>query len=247
MKSKKTSNHGLATWLSCSKGWRSFGASTSAIELLQKHNKAPPYSPFKPTEHIKRFCFRVLRGKQQATTEDWDALVEKLISRGRSSIGTSPSIRRFCKIGRSEKIVAWCVDTMMPLSEMDIKNLCLNFDRKKERSDALNAMMDRAMDETLGSYVPALLKSGKPSKNKFVFIPGPPYSKICYCAQCKRAFPKRGLNFYVHNVGKVCIGCNNRYRGRQRQIEKADQAIKDLAIQVKALNKSIREFKNGFK
>lgn len=249
MQFKKTTFHGLATWLSCAKGWRSFyGKSNfSAIELLIKHNKAPPYHPFKPSEHIKRFCFRALRGKKQASTEDWDEIVKKLLSRGSSSLGTAPSILRACRIGKKETIVAWCLDTKMPLSETDISDLCLNFDKQKEKADALKSMMDRAMDETRSYFTPRKLKSGKLSKKNFDFVPGVPYSEVCRCSQCKRVFPKRSLNFYVHNVGKVCIGCNNTYRGRQRQIENADKALKELASQVKALNQSIKEFKNGFK
>lgn len=224
--------HGLATMLQCMKHHE------SPICALIRIGHPPSWNPFRPSYHIDRFCRRVLRGIPNATFEDWNRIVCMIQSRDRS-MRTSPSIRRAVIQEDEGRIVAWEKKGLFPIGEDGAKLM------SHDPTEKLKEMMDSAIQETEPRYQQKRLKSGRFSKTQFECTPGVDFSPVLSCPGCGKLKPKHRLCFWFRWVGGVCMGCSNRYRAMERNINKADSELKELKSEVKQINKMVKELKRG--
>lgn len=150
--------HGLATILADMKRIR--------ITICEEHGHSPivalsngvdPYHlyywvKYRPSDHIKMFVARVIRGKKDATFDDWNALVDVLIGR---HLGQSPgghAVRRSCRIEERGPILAWSIDRVgkpiSPMSEEYAKYLSFDSPKVEARKKALADAVEAVAQET---------------------------------------------------------------------------------------------------
>ena len=241
--------HGLATLLRSLKSWgwinEKYGSTIAAVQAKQE----PPYwRPARPSEHIKRLCVRTLRGKEAATFEDWNALVNQVIDRGFYGQG-SHAIRKACQVRTEGLIVGWTIEgkgfDIRPMSATEAA-FCSNDpgeDRlKKEMEEARAKAKSLAMEEAAAlNRLDRCDLCGAPKKTNR----RRDALRDWRAERNAKGGVRRGQPWHISPGNYLCAECNAWVRKEIKKVERAQRALTDLVAQTKILNAAIKEINRG--
>lgn len=245
--------HGLATLLKSLKSWgwiwEKYGSPIAAFQAFVD----PPYwRPFRPSEHINKLCTRILRGKESATFEDWNAIVDKVLSRCFYGPG-SHAIRKACWKMDEGPIVAWFIERkgfeVQPMSTLDAAHYSNDpggdrLEKEMEKTRAIAAAQALVEETERRNAIERWWKcnlcgaSKKTNKHRRALL-------NWRAERNAQGGVKRGQPNHISPGNYLCAECNAWVRKEIKQVERAQRALADLAAQTKILNAAIKEINHG--